>query len=215
MAFASRAELIAEVAELLNRNDILDRIPTWIALAEADIRVDMRAKSVTLDDTISIDDVYVQLPEDVRVVRSLYDEYGPILLVAPEEIARLRSRYPSGGLRANYAAILYTAPTESLFSPVLLPAPMPNEAVTATIVYEPELTALEDDDDTNWLLASHPSVYLYGVAVHSAPYLRDDERIAVWQTLYGEHLNKLARMRDELEYGAGPLVAMPRRAIGG
>lgn len=34
--------------------------------------------------------------------------------------------------------------------------------------------------DPNWLITAHPDVYLYGALVESAPYLKDDARIATW-----------------------------------
>lgn len=39
---------------------------------------------------------------------------------------------------------------------------------------------------TNWLLDSFPDIYFYGALVHSAPYLRDDARIALWDKMTNE-----------------------------
>ena len=46
-------------------------------------------------------------------------------------------------------------------------------------------------DGKNWLLTASPSAYLYGSLVHSAPYLRDDERIALWDKMYKDALHTL------------------------
>jgi hypothetical protein len=37
---------------------------------------------------------------------------------------------------------------------------------------------------SNWILRDHPDAYLYGALLQAAPFLRDDERIAVWGGLF-------------------------------
>lgn len=44
---------------------------------------------------------------------------------------------------------------------------------------------------TNWLLESAPDIYFYGSLVHSAPYLRDDARIALWSKMMNDGLMQL------------------------
>jgi|ERR1051326_4679099 hypothetical protein len=214
MPIATYSDLQATVADFLNRNDAatLAAIPTFVTLAEGDIRVDLRSRAVTLKDDINVDGPSVSLPSDIKVVRSLYDEFGPIRMVAPEEIARLQHRHPAGGRRADFAAIL----SEDAATPTaltLLVSPTPQEAMNVTMVYEPDLSALSDSNPTNWLLVMHPNIYLYAALKHSATYLRDDDRVGVWEKLYQDSMSKLTRLRDEIEFGAGPLVAMPRHAF--
>jgi hypothetical protein len=40
------------------------------------------------------------------------------------------------------------------------------------------------NDATNAVLATYPAIYIYGSLIHSAPFLRDDSRVATWQKLY-------------------------------
>ncbi len=53
------------------------------------------------------------------------------------------------------------------------------------------LTPLSADTDTNWVLENHPDAYLYGSLVHSAPFLVEDERIAIWQGLFSNALSRI------------------------
>lgn len=46
--------------------------------------------------------------------------------------------------------------------------------------------------DPNWLLTAHPDIYLYGTLVESAPYLRDEERLPVWEQRYQDAVATLA-----------------------
>ena len=47
-----------------------------------------------------------------------------------------------------------------------------------------DFTALSGNNPSNWILSSHPDVYLYGALVEASPYLSDDARVAVWGQLY-------------------------------
>ncbi len=50
---------------------------------------------------------------------------------------------------------------------------------------------------TNWVLDDHPDVYLYGALLETAPYLVDDARIPVWETLFEKRLSNILRTRNE------------------
>ena len=62
--------------------------------------------------------------------------------------------------------------------------PIPDAAYTGTLAYWTKLTPLSDAASSNWVLATHPDVYLYGTLVQSAPYLMDDARLSVWGGLF-------------------------------
>lgn len=52
--------------------------------------------------------------------------------------------------------------------------------------YQQPITSLGPANLTNWLITDHPDVYFYATLKHSAPYLKEDERIALWAGLYGQ-----------------------------
>ena len=58
---------------------------------------------------------------------------------------------------------------------------------------------------TNWLLQTAPDAYLYGTLMEAAPYLHDDERIAVWASGVQAAFADLNALSDEATYNAGPL----------
>jgi hypothetical protein len=97
----------------------------------------------------------------------------------------------------------------------LLLAPAPDRAYVATLIYEPQLSPLVNQTDTNWVLTNHPNVYLYGALKHASLWIRDAELAAGWQGLYDAHVAKLEKAKIDYEYGAGQLVARPARPIGG
>lgn len=70
---------------------------------------------------------------------------------------------------------------------------------------EPDLVPLSGAAPTNWLLARAPDAYLYGSLMASAPFLIEDERLAVWSPLYVAAMDKL-REENEWLKNQGPLV---------
>jgi hypothetical protein len=52
-------------------------------------------------------------------------------------------------------------------------------------VLSDELPALLDDDtQTNWLTENAPQLLLYGTLLEATPFLKNDDRIAMWQSMY-------------------------------
>src|SRR5262249_36497399 len=62
----------------------------------------------------------------------------------------------------------------------------PASAAGATVVldYLAKFTPLSAGNTSNWILASHPDAYLYGMLAHSAPFLGADARVGVWAQLF-------------------------------
>ena len=69
-----------------------------------------------------------------------------------------------------------------------LVAPSPSVAFTFELNYYERLAPLSASNTTNWLTDNCPQLLLYASLLESAPYLRDDERIAVWQAQYETHV---------------------------
>ncbi|MEI9890926.1 MAG: hypothetical protein WDN45_10435 [Caulobacteraceae bacterium] len=62
--------------------------------------------------------------------------------------------------------------------------PAPDQAYAAELVYLQTIPALSQTNPSNWLLAAHPDAYLYGALAQSAPYLKADERLSTWSSLF-------------------------------
>jgi hypothetical protein len=86
----------------------------------------------------------------------------------------------------------------------------PDTAYTAEISYYSKIPALTSLNPTNWLLQRHPDAYLYGALLQSAPYLKDDERIQVWQNLYENIIQEIAGDDEQAAYSGGTMAASIR-----
>lgn len=69
--------------------------------------------------------------------------------------------------------------------------PIPDSAYGTRLVYYEKLASLSDDSDTNWVLTSHPDVYIAAAMIDLCINLENDERIQFWKGYYDQKLNDL------------------------
>lgn len=63
-------------------------------------------------------------------------------------------------------------------------APTPDEDYPFEILYYELPPLLDDVIQTNWLTEYAPQLLLYGTLLEATPFLKNDERIPVWQSMY-------------------------------
>ena len=77
--------------------------------------------------------------------------------------------------------------------------PTPNATSTMEILYYEQPALLGDDLQVNWLTEYAPDVLLYASLLEALPFLKNDERVQMWQGMYdraaqalsGEDLGKI------------------------
>lgn len=80
-----------------------------------------------------------------------------------------------------------------------LVVPTPDAAYPFEILYYELPPLLDEETQTNWLTEYAPQLLLYAALVEATPFLKNDERIPVWQNMYdraaamlnGEDLSKI------------------------
>lgn len=66
----------------------------------------------------------------------------------------------------------------------IIVAPTPDAAYPAEIVYYEEPALLDATNTTNWITQYAPNLLLYSALLECSPFLKQDARIATWQTMY-------------------------------
>jgi hypothetical protein len=202
---ATYAELQTSVADFLDRQDLTAIIPTFIRLAEARIDRDLRHWRQERRDMLLLDAQYAALPETFLQPIRLQIMTGPTGEVAPISTAQMLQlrgdRSDLAGPPTNYAI---TAGQIELL-------PTPDDTYEASIVYYGRIPALSVSNTTNWLLTEAPDTYLYGSLVHAAPYLKDDQRITIWESLFKLSLDTLNSSSEDAKYGGTGLRMKTRR----
>ena len=91
----------------------------------------------------------------------------------------------------------------------MIVSPLPNALYRWQIRVEVH-EALSDALPTNTVLDTAPDVYLYGALVESAPYLKDDERLPVWEQRFLSAISELQEARERTEWPNTPIAPQPR-----
>lgn len=213
MALSTYAALVSAVTEWLARDGdatLIARVPDFITLAEAklnrELRVNQMEKRSTTDiDTTSDEPEFVTLPTDFQAMRR-------IRLSSVEGKPSLE--FLSQTQMADYRTCRDNVSGQPLFYSIvgdeLELAPTPNEDYTLEMVYRATIPALTASNTTNWLLTMAPDVYLYGALLESAPYIHEDERLAVWGAAFGAVIEQINLNGARQSIDAGPsTISLP------
>lgn len=197
MALATNSDLKAALANWLDRTDLANRIPEFIALAEARIR--RRLRAVETLGTLSITDRDTALTniaelQSIRLVTGNPRLDRPLTNVTK---AVLDERAAEWG-NATGRPLFYAVVNDTLYV-----APTPDQTYTAEIVHYPALVALSGESDTNAVLTAAPDVYLYLALAAAEPYLKHDERLPMWKQLGEEAMQELERQLSRKKFHGG------------
>jgi len=208
MAIETYSQLKTAVADFLNRDDLTSVIPTFISLAESQINRDVRNWKMEKRATAQLDTEYSKIPTDWLETIQLHivgSGTSPIKLASRETIAD--KRYKNSDLSGRPLLYCHSDSSFELW-------PTPDEAYTIELLYYGKLDALSDSNADNWLLLDAPDIYLYGTLIHSAPYLQEDARLAVWAQLYSAAVKRLNDQSEQSRM-SGSGLTMKLRGLGG
>lgn len=176
--------LLSAVADELHRADLAARIPDWVRMAESNInrKLNIYQKEVEISFPSEAGSRFIMLPTDFSSPIALYSrQFEPremLTAVVPEQ---LQIDDDNQGMPNYWAVdginIAFEKPTD--------------QAYPLFLRYVRSMY-LSSTNITNVLLENNPDLYLYGSLVHSAPYIRDDARISLWQSLFDDALRQVA-----------------------
>jgi hypothetical protein len=180
------SQLKSNIADFLNRSDLTAVIPTFISLTEAQMERALRVRQMIERSAAQIDTEYSALPSDFLEAKTFKITSSrpiqPVEFVTPEQMDDAQ-QLSAGALGIpKYFTIIGNQ---------IRVSPAPDATYDAELMYFAKFAKLSDSNTTNWLLTSSPDAYLYGSLMHAAPYLKDDERVAVWGTLYNTAIEAL------------------------
>jgi hypothetical protein len=203
MPISTYSELQAAVADFLNRDDLTTAIPNFISLAEAALNRRMRAPEMVTRATVTIDAEYENRPSDWLETIRYQVNTNPIAVlefVTPEEAIIQKTKYSASGQPLFFSTV------GTQFQHV----PVPDTSYTGELMYYSRIPALSVTNTTNWLLTANPDIYLYATLVQSAPYLKEDERLATWATILDRLLAEHDVAQERAKTGSSRLVIRTR-----
>jgi hypothetical protein len=186
------AGLQASIADWLNRADLTAQIPDFITLAHADLNQRLRVRPMMTRASLALASELVDLPDDwIAPISLRIQGQGVLASIDPDAMAELK--FEAGDITGRPS-------TYCIVGEQLELGPAPGQAYTGLLVYYAQIPALGVSNPSNWLLSSSPAAYLYGALTQSAPFLKDDGRLATWGQLYLETLQAL--QAADTRYGA-------------
>lgn len=201
MAIGTFSELQTAIANWLDRDDLTDRIPEFITLAETRMGRELRKIVVVAPLTINAGEQQTQLPEDCAELRSVRHNgsfTSHLKITTPWGLDPFRSTgtgVPVAAAVVNNSLLLNIEPDTSY---------------TMEIIYFATITPLSTTETVNAELAAAPDLYLFGALCEASPFLEHDERVALWESKYQAALTAVNAARESAEFGAGPTaMALP------
>ncbi len=200
------SELKATIKDLMAEEQFDDGVlNTLVALADADLRRELRVLPMEKTATLAIAGETVIVPDRFLSVRRFtLDSNGRRYRLTPLPAETMAAMTDLAAGRPAYWSL--EGNEDAL--PVFRLYPAPDQAYSASLLFDAD-PALVSDDDFNDILLTQPDLYIYGALVHGEAYLRNPERTVVYGTLYGRALQaaKSADLRDR--YAGGPLTMIP------
>lgn len=199
MSITTYSELQTAIADFLDRDDLASVVPTFIALAEADMQRRLRHWEMEELATISITDRFLSVPADwVETIRVQLTGGGtsPVSLISRAEMMEYRANSEDTAGKPEFYTM--SAGQFEFF-------PTPDDTYAASLLYTKKLPALTAGSPTSWLLTTAPDAYLYGALAHSAPYLQDDARASTWASFYQSAIDALNVSSEAAKYSGSGL----------
>jgi hypothetical protein len=182
--------LVTSIQAYLERTDAatLAYIPTFIMLAEQVLAADLKFLgnlNVGVFSLVASNSV-VQKParwhKTVSMTMTVNGARTPLLL---RKYEYLRGYWPSTTTTSQpkfYADYDYTH---------WLIAPTPDVAYSVEAVYYERVQPLDTSNQTNWFTQYAPQAMLYGTLLQAMPFLKNDERMQMWQAQYMQIISAL------------------------
>ena len=203
MALANYTDLTSAIAGWLARDDLTSRIPDFVALAEAKfnrvlLHPQMETRTTLTVDTGAASPEFLDLPSDFQTMRSvrLSGVTGKPRLGFMTQTQMDDYRYSIDNVSDQPAYFSITGDQIEL-------APTPNEDYDVQVIYRRNIPALASNS-TNWLLTLAPDLYLYASLLEAAPYMQNDERIAVWGLATQTVIDQLNAHGERQTANSGP-----------
>lgn len=208
MAIASYETLVAAASEWLARDQdtvLINRIPDFFTLAEAKFNRtlfvrQMETRSTTTVDMSSNEPEFISLPTDFQSMRRIR-----LSSVAGKPSLQFLSGTQMDEMRTSVADVSDAPRYFSILGNEIELFPTPAAVATIEMVYRANLTPLNVDNVSNWLLQLAPDLYLYGALLQAAPYIKQDSRIQVWAAAVQSALIDLNALGSMSAFNAGPL----------
>jgi len=198
--------LVNLVQQYLERTDaaVVNFIPTAITMAEFEIAQEIKTlgQLQVVDSNMNIGSAVIAKParwrKTVSMTLAVSGVKQPMFVRKLEYLNNYATSATATGVPLYYADYDY----DHWFV-----APTPDQAYAFEALVYTRLQPLASDNQTNWLTQNAPNAMLFGTLKQTAPFLKDDARLAVWKGMFDEALAAL-KTEDTLRIADRSAVAI-------
>lgn len=198
--------LVENIQSYLERSDAatLDKIPLFIMLAEQVIASQIKfLGNLTVNTSNMVaDQPIIDKParwhKTVSMNITVDGERHPVLLRKYEYLREYWPDATATGLPKFYADYDYTH---------WLVAPTPTTSYNFEVLYYERIQPLDSTNQTNWFTTYAPQALLYGSLLQAMPFLKNDQRMGMWQQQYDLIIQTL-KVEDQSRVGDRQAVAI-------
>jgi len=202
MAITNYSELQTAVANWLDRDDLTERIPEFIALTEARFNRLLRIRAMEEKQTASTvaGQRNLALPTDFIQMRNLQINTSPITsmqYVTPEMYDRLYG-----------SAITGTPSIYTIVANEIQLGPIPASSQTIEMLFYKKFSSLSATNPTNSMITNAPDVYLYGCLLEAEPFIMNDPRVQLWATAFQQSISDIQQQDNNDRHSGSALRVM-------
>jgi hypothetical protein len=197
MAITTYAELQAAAGNWLDHGLFAARVPEFIALFEAAANRRLRVREQEATATLTPVSGAVALPADYLAWRRLTWTGAPRVELQYVHPSYLQAAYPSSP--TDVPRIFSIEGTTLTIRPL--------DGTPLELDYFQKIPALSDAAPSNWLLAAHPDIYLFGSLVEAEMFGVNDERAPLWKARRDEIFDEIEKLTNKTR-GAGTMRVM-------
>ena len=198
--------LTSTVLQYLERRDaaVVEAIPTFITLCEFEIAqyIKTLGQMEVVDATMNIGNPVIAKParwrKTVSMTLSNEGEKQPLFLRKLEYLNAYAQDVTATGTPLYYADYDYEH---------WIVAPTPDKAYPFESLCYTRLQPLSAANQTNWLTQNAPNAMLFGTLKQTAPFLKNDARLALWKQMFDEALAAL-KTEDTLRVADRSAIAV-------
>jgi hypothetical protein len=198
--------LVSDISSYLERTDqaTLEKIPTFIMLAEQVIAAEIKflGNLTPMTSTLVANQAVIDKParwhKTVSMNVTVAGVRQPVFLRKYEYLREYWPDPTDTGAPRYYADYDYTH---------WLIAPTPDVAYNFEVLYYERIQPLDSSNQTNWFTIYAPQALLYGSLLQAMPFLKNDERIPMWQAQY-DKIMQVLKAEDIQRMGDRQAVAL-------
>ena len=198
--------LTSTVLQYLERSDaaVVEAIPTFITLCEFEIAqyIKTLGQMEVVDANMNIGNPVIAKParwrKTVSMTLSNSGSKQPILLRKLEYLNAYAQDVTATGTPLYYADYDFEH---------WIVAPTPDQAYAFEALCYTRLQPLSSAYQTNWLTQNAPNAMLFGTLKQTAPFLKNDARLALWKQMFDEALAAL-KTEDTLRVADRSAIAV-------